>query len=115
MARANVTAQAVGAAGLSLTMTGPAVAPDGDRVPLGANTFLVVRNGSGAPINVTVDTTLTADGLVVPDRVLAVAAGAVGMVPLDPQLYAQTSGADAGYGYVDYSAVTTVTRAVVRL
>ncbi len=115
MARASVTTQAVGPAGLSLTMTGPAVSPDGDIVDLGASTFLVVRNGSGAPINVTLDTTRTVDTLAVPDRVLAVAAGAVGIIPLDPQLYRQGSGADAGRGYVDYSAVTTVTRAVIRL
>lgn len=114
MPRASQTTQNMTRAGLSPTMTAPAVSPNGDVVDCGPENFLVVYNGSGAPINVTLDTTVLVDGLVVPDRVVAVAAGGVALIPLPSSNYAQASGADAGRCYVDYSAVASVTRAVVR-
>lgn len=114
MARASVTTQVIGPAGGDLTMGTPAVSPNGDIVDLGSRNFLVVRNGSGAPITVTIDTTSTLAGLALPDRTVTVAAGAINIIPLSDDYYEQLSGSDIRRGYVDYSAITTVTRAVVR-
>lgn len=72
---------------------------------------LVVRNGSGSAITVTLPTPATADGLAIADRAITVAAGAQTHVGVGSQagIYAQTDGTV----WVDYSAVTTVTVAVV--
>lgn len=74
---------------------------------------LHVKNGSGSTITVTVPTPATADGLAIPDRTISVAAGAHAVFAPGSSsvtgLYAQT----AGEINVDYSAVTTVTVAVI--
>jgi hypothetical protein len=71
---------------------------------------LVVKNGSGGSINVTVQTGHTARGRAVADDVIAVGAGAEKWIALtDEKLLARPSAPDAGKIYVDFSAVTTVT------
>lgn len=75
--------------------------------------FLVVKNGSGAPINVTVTTGGTLMGAAVADTVVAVAAGAEEFIgPFPPALYNQPS---TDYVFVDFSAVTTVTVALCKV
>lgn len=71
---------------------------------------LVVKNGSGASINVTVVTPGTIFGQAVPDVVVAVAAGATAYIDLPAAL------ADPTTGLVTwtYSSVTTVTVGLIR-
>jgi hypothetical protein len=111
MARVSVTSQELALAGLAPALTGPTV--DGDIVEVGKN-FLMVTNGSGSPINVTIQVTEKVYDLDVADRVVAVAAGATKFIPLTLVVYKQPAGdVNAGKALVDYSAVASVTRAVV--
>lgn len=111
--RTDVTTQLVTPAGLAATMSGPTV--DGDIVDAGNGTWLTVTNGSGSPINVTIQNPQTYEGLDVADRVVSVAAGATKDIPVTP-MFKQPTDASVGPGraLVDYSAVTSVTRAAKR-
>jgi len=114
MPRTSPTTQAVNALGATLTMGTPDAL--GDIVEVGDNIAIIVRNGSGASINVTLQTPATYEGLAVAENVVAVAAGATAAVKLPKRVYGRdAAGADPGKAYVDYSAVTSVTRAVVAL
>lgn len=120
MPRVNVTTQPVPLAGLVPTLTAPTAS--NDVVDIG-HTALMVDNASGASINVTIVVPDLVDGdLVVGPRVVAVAAGATKLIALTSQHYRQTAAsvdsgqtADVGRAYVNYSAVASVTRAVVSL
>lgn len=71
--------------------------------------ILHVKNGGGGSINVTIATPGTADGLALPDQVVAVAAGAEKMISLrNTGVYTQPDGTT----YVDFSGATSVTVAV---
>lgn len=71
---ANLTAQTTGVTGTTLTPATPSAG--GDTVPVGSH--VLVRNGSGASINVTIETPGNDTyGQPRPDIVTAVAAGAV--------------------------------------
>jgi hypothetical protein len=114
-ARISVTTQRITRAGLNANLTGPTV--DGDIIDAG-QVFLRVANGSGAPINVTVQTPGNdpASGGARPELIVAVpAAGARDIGPFPASLFAQPADAAAGAGrvLVDYSAITSVTRAVI--
>jgi hypothetical protein len=74
-------------------------------------TYVEVANGSGNPINVTIDTPGSVDGFAIADLVVAVAAGA--RKKIGP-FTADFDQAD-GYVWVVCSAVTTVTMGVFRL
>lgn len=82
---------------------------------LTGGTVTVATTTEGVPnsINVTLPTPATADGLAVADRAVTVAAGAHAVIGLGASsqagIYAQLDGSV----YVDYSAVTTVTVAVI--
>jgi len=114
MARIAVTTQAVGRAGAATTYTGPNV--DGDIVDIG-RVALHVKNGSGSPITVTVQTPVQIEGLDLAELTVSVpAAGERFIGPLPASVFAQPVGnANAGKALVDYSAVTSVTRAVISL
>ena len=81
----------------------------------GSGAFLLVENGSGGSINVTIVNPQTYNELDVADRVVAVAAGAIKAIPV-PAFFKQDSDAVEGPGQalINYSAVASVTRAVVR-
>jgi len=113
MARTSPATQVVVDAGLAVALTAPSV--DGDIVEAG-RTFLIVDNASGASINVTLVNPNTVEGLDVADRVVAVAAGARKHIPV-PTQFKQASDAVEGpsAALVNYSAVASVTRAIVRL
>jgi hypothetical protein len=100
--------------GLAPTLTAPAAigAAGGDVVDFGRN-ILVVVNGSASALAVTVETPETVDGLAIEDREVSVAAGKTALIPLYSPHYKQLSGADTGRVYIDYDAVTTITRAIV--
>lgn len=113
MARQSVTTQPVPAVGLTLAHTAPNV--DGDIVDVSRGAFLSVINGGAGPITVTVQTPGLVDGdLAVADRVVTVPVGTTPkLIPLTSVHYRQPVGdANAGRALVDYSAVTSVTRAV---
>lgn len=111
MARVSLATQQITAAGLTPALTAPTV--DGD-VMDSNNAAVMVTNGSGAPINVTIQTPATAAGLAVEERIVAVAAGATKLIgPFPREIYGQPSGADKGRVYVNYSAQASVTRGAV--
>jgi hypothetical protein len=91
----------------------------GDLAAGGPTYYARVANGSGAPINVTLVNPQTLYGDDVADRVVPVAAGATRDIPL-PSSFRQDPGTmDVGVDVgnkilVNYSAVTTVTRGIVR-
>lgn len=94
------------------TITFTAAAVGGDKVTPSANTYLIVKNGSGASITVTIDPTVTTfNGTAVPDTTVTVAAGAEAIIPITPDYKATSDGLAA----ITYSAVTTVTVAAIRL
>lgn len=112
MARASLTTQARSGFRLAPTLTAAAV--DGDIVDV--NSRLWVHNGSGAPITVTAVTAAEVSGLEIEDVAEAVAAGADVLIgPFSRTLFAQPADAAVGASRVliNYSSVTTVTRAAV--
>ena len=107
MARTAITPQKATSAGL-----GPAYEPanvDGNSFRLAAGRVLHVKNGSGAPVTVTVPTPQTVDGLAVTDRAVSVPASGERLIALGTQSVYRQSG---GLAYIDYSTVTSVTVAV---
>ena len=115
MARTSLSAQTVTSAGAVISMT--SANADGHSFTSTGLQVLRVKNGSASPIDVTVKTDVTRDGsLALPDRVVAVAAGAEKTIgPFDPNVYQQKSGSDQGKVLVNFSAVTTVTVALVSI
>lgn len=75
-----------------------------------------VVNGSGASVNVTIETGGTVSGIALADVVVAVPAAERRKIKLrDKRLYPRPSGvSDAGKIYVNLSAVTTVTAGAFR-
>lgn len=113
MARSEVTAQEIVLTGLEPALTAANV--DGDIVECGGSVFLWVDNGSAGEIDVTIQTPLTVEGLAVSENVVAVPAGEVRLIgPIVKRAFGQLSGDDKGKAYVDYEAVTTVTRAYLK-
>lgn len=116
MARSLRVPEKVVPSGLQPTMTAPTV--DGDMIPADGRSVLVVTNASGGSINVTAQTPATMGGLAVAEQIVPVAAGAVCKMigPFDAATYARPDGgADPDMVYIDFSAVTSVTRGYVTL
>jgi hypothetical protein len=113
MARTSPATQVVVDAGLAVTLTAPSV--DGDIAEAGRS-FAIVDNASGVSINVTLSNPNTVEGLDVADRVVAVAAGARKLIPIPSQFKQATDAVEGpGMALINYSAVASVTRAIVRL
>lgn len=112
MARVAHNTQDIPFAGLAVAMTAPTA--DGDIVDAGS-VMLVVNNGAGASMNVTILNPSTQEGLAVGNRVVAVAAGTTKHIPITRQ-FKQPADAVVGpnQALVDYSSVASVTRAVIR-
>lgn len=89
---------------------------DGNMFDNSGKEVLMVINGSGVSVNVTIQTQQTINGLAVADRVVAVGAGVTKfMGSFQPLiLWNVVGGVDNNKAYIDYSAVTTVTVAVYR-
>lgn len=113
MARTALVPAVAADEGVTLAFTAAPV--DGHSIPGGGSVRLLVDNGSGSSINVTIQTPATQGGLAVADQVVPVAAGAIKAIgPFDSRLYDRPSGAaDAGRVYVDFSAVASVTVAAL--
>jgi hypothetical protein len=102
-----LTVQEIGRAGVTPSFT--SAAGGGDTCPNDEKTFLEVKNGGGASIDVTVETPGTVDGLAITDRVVAVPASGDKMIgPFPKQYYSATLD-------ITYSAVTSVTIGAFRL
>lgn len=111
MPRTKITPQRPVSTGLSLVLE--AANALGNSIPADDRSILVVANGSAAAVNVTVPTPAVVDGdLAVPDRVVAVAAGAtMYLAGFSGGAYRQPDQTVS----VDYSAVASVNVAVLQL
>ena len=93
------------------TLTLSPASGGGDRAPVGDRLYLLVRNGSGASVTVTLDATGQAfNATPIADTPVVVAAGAEAIVPLMRAYRSETDGL-AG---ISYSAATSVTVAVIQ-
>lgn len=113
MARLSPAVQRITLAGTNVALTAPNA--DGDIIPAG-QVALRVLNGSGAPITVTVITPGTVAGLAIADATATIpAAGQRDIGPFPASVFAQPADAVVGplQVLVDYSAITSVTRALV--
>lgn len=96
--------QAIGLPSLLPTFT--AAAAGGDTATAGSDTFLVVKNGGGSSINVTLDVPGLDDfGNANPDLVVAVVNATERYIPLRHAKLVQSN----GQVNITYSAVTSVT------
>lgn len=105
MARTSITTQAIVDTGLEATFE--AANADGNAIPGDGTTILHVVNGSGADVDVTIQTGGTYHGKAVADTVVTVTAGEERLIGrFKPALYNQASD---GLVYIDYESVTSVT------
>lgn len=110
MPRVPLTVQAVPLTGLSITFN--AVTANDSFYPANGR-VLLVNNGSASSITVTVPSNLTLDGLVVPDRVMTVPAGKILAFEVGGSI---DEGLEAdGSVWINYSATTTVTAALIQI
>lgn len=112
MPRTTLTAQKVtGATPLVPLTFGPVDAPNGNQWIYTGRRRLIVNNASASPVTVTVRTRtpLAVAGLTVPNRVVPVAAGTFAFIVESAEARQITD----GMVYVDFSAATSVTAALV--
>ena len=108
MPRTAITAQTVTSASLDATYE-PANS-QGNSYRLLRGRVLHVKNASGASVTVTIPTPGTVEGLAVADRTVTVTAADDRFIALGTADIYKSAGEDA---YVDYSATTSVTVAVL--
>lgn len=111
MARTDLTVQDIVRTGLQATYT--AAIADGHMFANdGKQTFIQVINNDAASKTITIQTPATVDSLAVTDRTVAVPAGEERFIgPFPKGTYNQSD----GKVYIDYSAVTSVTVAVLKV
>jgi hypothetical protein len=106
---ATYTVQTAAATGVVPTYGAAAAS---DEFANNGRTVLHVKNGGGAPINVTIASAYTLDGLALADQVVAVANGAEKIIgPFSTAVYNDASGNVT----VTYSATTSVTVAAISI
>lgn len=112
MARDLPATQKIVPTGLAVNLTAPTA--NGDAIKPGQQAVWV-HNGSASSINVTAQTPQKVEGLDVAENIVAVPAGTDRLVgPFPAGTYGRPSGgADPGMVYIDYSAVASVTRAII--
>jgi hypothetical protein len=111
MARTTIAPQETTLAGLNATMTAaPATgANNGVQFTNDGDTILVVTNGGGSPSVLTLDATGSLAGVALTDTTPSVPAGGTRYFgPFDMQAFGGTVG-------VDFSVITTVTCAAIRV
>lgn len=106
---ANLATQVITLEGVGPTYA--AAAGGGDTFTPGDDVFLHVKNGGGAPITVTVVTPNTVGTLAIADVTVSVPAAGERMIgPMPRQTFSRSAD---GLGDITYSAVTSVTVAVL--
>lgn len=93
-------------------ITFSAAAGGGDKFENSGRDYLIVRNASGAPVNLTIVTPATTDGLAIADRVVAIGDGETHVLgPWQRDLY------NDGDGFVNltWSSAAGMTLAVIRV
>lgn len=112
---AALTVQNAARASNGVDLAGVAANVGGDTFVNSGQEVLVIKNGSGAGITLTVVTPATVDGLAVADLTASIGAGATRMIgPFPPGTYNDTL-ANGGIVSLTYSAVTSVAVAVVKV
>lgn len=114
MAYTQVTPVQPALSGTTVALSAPSAtagAGNGEAVPAGS--MLWVNNGGGSPITITLRVQRNYQGYTIQDpAAISVPNGTamlIGPIPADP--FGAQSGTDAGRVHVDYSSVTSVTRA----
>lgn len=116
MARALLTVQPLTPAGMWPTLTAAAALGHMFDNTEPRPTFLLVRNAHTAPVTVTIPSTFTRDGLPLTNRTVTVPNATDRLIgPLSGGNHNQLAGADAGRTYIDYSLVTAISVAVLRV
>lgn len=106
---ATLTTQVIGQAGTTITFAN--ATGSGDQSATGDGVMLLVKNGAGSSITVTLTTPGVVDGdLAIADRTFTVAAGATGGIPVTDRYRDPAT----GLATITYSSATTVTVAVIR-
>jgi len=110
MARTAINYQQIARTGLEAVYA--AAVADGAKFANDGRMFVDVVNDSASDVTVTVQTPGTVDGLAIAERTVVVTAGESRKIgPFQPNIYNQSD----GMVYMDYSAVTDVTVALMRL
>jgi hypothetical protein len=110
MARSVLAVQTPTFAGIVPAFTAANV--DGHSIANDGSTVLHVKNGGGAPINVTCQTPAKFAGLDVAEDIVSVSNGSEKIIgPFSPAAFNQ----GAGEVYVDFSAITSVTVAAIKV
>lgn len=113
MPRTALNPQLIPSNGTGLTPVYTAAEALGHICPVG--TILHVKNGGGSSINVTIQTGGTLEGRTLADDVIAVPNAQERMIHLaSRKVLARQASPDLGSVYVDFSAVTTVTVALLK-
>lgn len=108
---ATLTVNASANTGIDLTSVAVSAAGGGDQFANSGQEQFFIKNGDASPHTVTFATPLTVDGQAVADRTVTVPAGHSMLIgPFRPAYYNDTN----GNVQVSYSAVTSVTVAVVK-
>lgn len=78
--------------------------------------FLFVRNAHTTPVTITIPSTFARDGLALTNRTVVVPNGTDRLIgPISGENHNQLTGADIGRTFIDYSLVTAITVAVLRV
>lgn len=114
MVRSAIAPQSIVRAGLEATYEAANV--DGNSIPnapgVAGQQFLHVKNGGGAPITVTIQTPQTVSGLLIEEQAAVVTNGEERFIgPFPPASFNRAD----NEVWIDYSAVTTVTVALLRV
>jgi hypothetical protein len=86
-------------------------ATHGNKFVNDGKTFMIIKNGSGAPITVTIDTPGSMEGLAIADLAVTIAAGVTKAIGPFSGNFNQAD----GYVWAVCSAVVTVTMGVYRI
>ncbi|MBT9156628.1 MAG: hypothetical protein DDT37_01616 [Firmicutes bacterium] len=115
MARVDLSVQAVTPTGMWPTLTAAITA--GHMFPNTERGMLIfVRNAHTAPVTVTIPSTFSRDGLALAARVVTVPNGTDRLIgPVFGENHNQIAGADIGKTYIDYSLITAISVAVLRV
>jgi hypothetical protein len=107
---ATLPTQVIGLTGTAITFD-TAAASGGDKCVPGTDVKLLVKNGAGSSVTVTLGTPGTVDGdLAIADRTMVVAAGAMDGIRITDRYRDPAT----GLASITYSSPTSVTVAVIR-